>query len=69
MLNLRFVAEGNRTVSLQGLSGNTIRQFELTGNGSLAAMPIDVADLQAGVYFLKIQSPNGETKVLKFVKL
>ncbi len=69
MLNLRFVAEGNRTVSLQGLSGNTIRQIELTGNGSLAAMPIDVAELQAGVYFLKIQSPNGEAKVLKFVKL
>lgn len=64
LLFLRNLGEGSQDISLYDVLGHRV----LTERGHDLGMPLNVASLRKGMYFLRTQGPNGHISVARFVK-
>jgi hypothetical protein len=56
-------------LSILGMAGNTIRDPEVYNLSGQNTISIDVNDLAAGTYFIRIENENGLFAVRKFIKM
>jgi hypothetical protein len=52
------------TVEIYSISGSLIKKQNITGNGQ----EIELSELKSGIYFLKINTPENESTILKILK-
>jgi hypothetical protein len=70
VLNIEFVSNtaGNTTIQIFDINGRIVGQKDLQSIAGLNALSMDeVAQLNAGVYFVKIESA-GDTQMVKLIK-
>ena len=70
VVNLRFLSEKTRTMrlTLVDMGGKVVQQQSLTAQVGSNTLDLDMSTLNAGMYFLRLQGPDGKLdyKVMKF---
>ncbi|MFN8397878.1 MAG: proprotein convertase P-domain-containing protein [Bacteroidia bacterium] len=69
LLNLRMVAEGPRHIRVLGVDGREWQELDWDASGVIENVPLNVAEMPAGVYWLEIGAPSGQVDVLRWVKI